>query len=177
MIQHHHISLGLARTGNNVFFGTHARLAPQDNDESGDLYDARIDGGFNVLSNTGPCEGNTCQNPSPTPIDATPGTLTFIEPAEINEKKPATTRNKKILTNAEKLKNAIKACKKKPRARRKKCEAEAHKHYPTKTKKTKKALALDTPQAGRAANEARKLSTSTHHMSIPSTPEPSRPAR
>ncbi len=132
--------VGADSKGNNVFFGTHARLAPQDNDESGDLYDARIDGGFSIPSNTGPCEGNTCQNPVPTPIDATPSSLTFIGPENINETKPATTRAK-TLTNAEKLKDALKACKKKPKARRKKCETEAHKHYPTKTKKTKKTVA------------------------------------
>ncbi len=130
--------VGADSKGNNVFFGTHARLAPQDNDESGDLYDARIGGGFSVPSNTGPCEGNTCQNPVPTPIDATPSSLTFIGPENINETKSATTRAK-TLTNAEKLKDALKACKKKPKARRKKCETEAHKHYPTKTKKAKKA--------------------------------------
>ena len=32
--------------GKNVFFGTHSKLVPADQDEEGDLYDARIDGGF-----------------------------------------------------------------------------------------------------------------------------------
>ena len=32
--------------GCNVFFGTHAKLVPEDTDNSGDLYDARIGGGF-----------------------------------------------------------------------------------------------------------------------------------
>ena len=38
--------LGASADGSNVFFGTHARLVAQDTDESGDLYDARIGGGF-----------------------------------------------------------------------------------------------------------------------------------
>ncbi len=69
--------LGASADGSNVFFGTHARLVPQDTDESGDLYDARIGAGFPVQGGKGPCEGNACENPATTPIDATPGSLTF----------------------------------------------------------------------------------------------------
>ena len=32
--------------GDNVFFATRARLVPEDQDESSDMYDARVDGGF-----------------------------------------------------------------------------------------------------------------------------------
>jgi hypothetical protein len=60
----------------NVFFGTHARLVPQDTDEAGDLYDARIGGGFPVAGGKGPCEGNACENPAAAPIVSTPATLT-----------------------------------------------------------------------------------------------------
>jgi len=60
----------------NVFFGTHARLVPQDTDESGDLYDARVGGGFPAPGGRGPCEGNACENPAPAPIAPTPATLT-----------------------------------------------------------------------------------------------------
>ena len=141
--------LGADANGDNVFFGTHSRLAPQDTDESGDLYDARIGGGFNVPSNTGPCEGNTCQNPSPTPIDATPSSLTLTGPGNISETKPAITHKKKTLTEAEKLKDALRVCRKKPKARRKKCETEAHKKYPTKTKKAKKTARTRRATSGK----------------------------
>jgi hypothetical protein len=63
--------------GGNVFFGTQARLVPQDTDDEGDLYDARIDGGFAPVRSVGPCEGDACDNPPPAPIDQTPGSLTF----------------------------------------------------------------------------------------------------
>jgi hypothetical protein len=55
----------------NVFFGTHAKLVPADTDSQGDLYDARIDGGFPSPIGVGPCEGDACQNPPPAPIDPT----------------------------------------------------------------------------------------------------------
>ena len=42
--------------GKNVFFGTHSQLVPADKDEQGDLYDARIDGGFPAPIGAGPCE-------------------------------------------------------------------------------------------------------------------------
>jgi hypothetical protein len=63
--------------GSNVFFGTHTRLVPQDTDGSGDLYDARIGGGFGLVSGAGPCEGDACDNPPPPPIDQTPASLSF----------------------------------------------------------------------------------------------------
>jgi hypothetical protein len=66
----------------NVFFGTHASLVPQDTGDSGDLYDARICAEADPCirppaGETAQCEGDACQNPSPAPIDATPGSLTF----------------------------------------------------------------------------------------------------
>ena len=54
--------------GSNVFFGTHAKLVPQDTDEQGDLYDARIDGGFPPPSPHPPCEGDACQTPPSPPL-------------------------------------------------------------------------------------------------------------
>ncbi len=62
--------------GRDVFFGTHAKLVQADTDEQGDLYDARVDGGFPRPVGAGPCEGDACQNPPSLPIDATPVTLT-----------------------------------------------------------------------------------------------------
>jgi hypothetical protein len=37
---------GMSASGSDVFFTTHTRLVAQDGDELGDLYDARIGGGF-----------------------------------------------------------------------------------------------------------------------------------
>jgi hypothetical protein len=63
--------------GSNVFFGTHAQLVPQDTDLSGDVYDARIDGGFEQPAPPA-CTGTGCQGvPSAPPLFATPASTTF----------------------------------------------------------------------------------------------------
>jgi hypothetical protein len=69
--------VGASADGANVFFGTHAQLTAQDTDSAGDLYDARIGGGFSSTPTGVECEGDSCQNPPAPPSDATPGSLTF----------------------------------------------------------------------------------------------------
>jgi hypothetical protein len=101
--------LGSSANGSDVFFGTHAQLVPQDTDLLGDVYDARIDGGF--VGVTPPlCTGSGCQGvPGAPPIFATPASVTFaglgdFEPSSptVIKAKPKTvkcpkgkTRNKK----------------------------------------------------------------------------------
>jgi hypothetical protein len=68
---------GTSADGSNVFFGTHAQLVAQDTDVDGDLYDARIDGGF-VKVTPSLCTGTGCQGvPAAPPIFATPSSVTF----------------------------------------------------------------------------------------------------
>lgn len=69
----------------NVFFGTHANLAPADTDSAGDIYDARICTAIEPCiasssAGTGQCEGGACQHPPTPPVDATPNSLTFFGP-------------------------------------------------------------------------------------------------
>lgn len=64
--------------GRNVFFGTHSQLVPADQDNQGDLYDARIEGGFPAPLGPGPCEGDACDNPPPAPSDPTPTLLPSV---------------------------------------------------------------------------------------------------
>lgn len=47
--------------GNNVFFVTHDKLVGGDGDEAGDLYDARVDGGFEAQAAPPPCSGEACR--------------------------------------------------------------------------------------------------------------------
>ncbi len=75
--------------GGDVFFGTHSQLVAADKDEQGDLYDARIDGGFPQPAGAAPCEGDACDNPPPAPIDATPGSLTFSGPGDSFSEAPS----------------------------------------------------------------------------------------
>jgi hypothetical protein len=69
--------LGSSADGSNVFFSTSAQLARQDTDNAVDIYDARVDGGFEGL--TPPvCTGTGCQGvPGAPPIFATPASMTF----------------------------------------------------------------------------------------------------
>ncbi len=129
--------LGTDPTGANVFFGTHARLVPSDTDTAGDLYDARICTGADPCIKppappTAACEGDACQKPPSSPIDTTPESLTFSGAGNaMNRIVP-----KVKMTNAQKLTEALKACKAKhKRHQRKTCEAQAHKRYGLKDAK------------------------------------------
>jgi hypothetical protein len=72
--------LGASEDGSNVFFESHQQLVPQDIDNSGDIYDARIDGGFPQAVESAACQGDTCVHPPPALNDPTPGSLSFSGP-------------------------------------------------------------------------------------------------
>ncbi len=124
--------LGSSADGSDVFFGTHAQLVPQDTDQSADLYDARIDGGFGTV--TPPvCTGTGCQGaPAAPPIFATPSSVTFEGVGNFPPSSPTPVVNAKakVLTKAQKLKAALKACER-YRAKRKRtsCKAKARAKY------------------------------------------------
>lgn len=114
----------------NVFFGTHARLVPRDTDTAGDVYDARVGGGFGVEVGQGPCEGDACQNPPPAPIDATPASLTFSGAGNLLvQAPPPPVKKTAAQIKAEKLASALKACRKKPKKKRAACEKQARRAY------------------------------------------------
>ena len=74
--------------GKNVFFGTHSQLVPADKDEQGDLYDARIDGGFPAPIGAGPCEGDACQPTTPLPLFQAPATTTLSSSGDVTGEAP-----------------------------------------------------------------------------------------
>jgi hypothetical protein len=128
--------LGVSVDGSNVFFGTHARLVPQDTDTNGDLYDARICEAESPcigppVGETAQCEGDACQNPPSAPIDSTPASLTFSGAGNLApEVKPPAK-----LTNAQKLAKALKVCKRDhSKQKRAGCELQARKRYGPKKK-------------------------------------------
>ena len=80
--------LGASTDGSNVFFGTHARLVPSDQDTAGNIYDARICTESEPCikppaGETAQCEGDACQSAPAEPIDATPASLTFSGPGDV----------------------------------------------------------------------------------------------
>lgn len=126
--------IGIDESGKNVFFTTRDRLVPADKDQLIDLYDAREGGGFASESEPSPkgCLGETCQGPPSAPlIEPEPGSFTFSGAGNLNvSSAPGTTTAKpKALTRAQLLARALKACKKKPKNKRAKCESTARRKY------------------------------------------------
>jgi hypothetical protein len=65
--------------GTDAFFITRERLSSWDTDESQDIYDARIGGGFPERPAPEPgCQGDACQPAAVAPNDPTPGSSSFI---------------------------------------------------------------------------------------------------
>ncbi len=121
--------IGASESGDNVFLVTRAQLAPEDQNEAFDLYDVRVDG---VKPITPPqCTGSGCQGvPSPPPTFATPPSVTFDGVGNFAvPTTPVVKAKAKPLSRAQKLTDALKQCRKKPKRKRASCEMQARKHY------------------------------------------------
>ena len=138
------VNAGMSATGSDIFFQTRTQLVGQDTDSLGDIYDARIGGGFPAPSPEPSCSGEACQGSASSPPafgasgtasfagggNATPGSTAFLPP---EEPKP------KPLTQAQKLAKALKQCKKdRGKKKRTACEKEARKKYGPKAKSKSK---------------------------------------
>jgi hypothetical protein len=115
--------LGASADGANVFIGTHAQLVAQDTDNAGDLYDARIGGGFPEAAALA-CTGGGCQGVPPAPpIFATPSSSTIggvddLEPPPKKTVTKTTTKCRKGFT-----KNWKRKCVRKPKSKKKNTRA------------------------------------------------------
>ena len=131
-----------SENGEDVFFFTRQSLVSQDQDRNVDLYDAREDGGIaaqNPALPEAPCESETCRGGAgsglvfgPPASTTLSGTGNLTPPVESNM--PVKPRHKP-LTRAQKLANALKACKRKPSGRRARCRAEARRNMATQSRK------------------------------------------
>ena len=130
----------ISASGRDIFFETDERLVGQDTDELGDIYDARIDGGFPGPTSEPSCSGETCQgSPSALPSVGSSGTASFTGGGNLTPGStifpPPEEPKPKPLTQGQKLTKALKSCKKdKSKAKRKSCEKEARKRYGPKAK-------------------------------------------
>jgi hypothetical protein len=71
------VLLGASNNGDNVFFATAATLAPNATPEFSNIYDARVDGGFQPAPVTPEC--SSCQGVGSPPLVFSPGaSLTFV---------------------------------------------------------------------------------------------------
>ncbi len=121
--------IGASETGNDVFLATRAQLVPEDQNEAFDLYDVKVDG---VKPISPPlCTGSGCQGvPSPPPTFATPPSVTFNGVGNFAAPTaPVVKAKAKSLSRAQKLADALKQCRKKPKRKRASCEAQARKRY------------------------------------------------
>jgi hypothetical protein len=131
--------LGINETGSDVFFFTANSLVPQDSDTQSSWYDARVGGGFPAPISPAGCTGDACQGalsatpflPSQGGSAATAGGGNLAAPLSKAVVKP------RVLTRAQKLIKALKACKRKPKKRRAACEKQARKQYAPAKKKGK----------------------------------------
>ena len=127
--------IGASTSGDDVFFTTRGRLVPEDENENIDVYDARV-AAFNPPT-TPQCTGTGCQGvASLPPVFATPPSTTYNGVGNLEPAAPVSTKAKaKPLTRPQKLAKALKACRKKPKKRRKACERQARDKYSAKSKK------------------------------------------
>jgi hypothetical protein len=147
----------MSASGSDIFFATRTALVQQDTDELGDLYDARIDGGFPAPTEPA-CSGEACQG-SPSPLPSFPPAASSTSPAAGNLVPPPITvapstepkpkAKPKELTRAQKLAKALKACRGRPRKRRAVCESQARKRYGTKANARKTHRGKSTHRRGK----------------------------
>jgi hypothetical protein len=133
--------------GEDVFFLTAEQLSPADIDSADDIYDAH------VCSAVSPCSAGAVSSPPCTTADScraasapqpaifgAPASATFagagnVTPAAV----PSVVAKVKPLTRAQKLANALKACKKKKKgSKRTSCEKQARSKYGAKSKSKSK---------------------------------------
>jgi hypothetical protein len=134
-------------SGNDVFFVTAEKLAPQDLGNEYDLYDAHI------CSAEAPCPSSVATPPPCTTADSCKpaqavqpgifgpsGSATFNGPGNPVAPTPTVVKPAvKSLTKAQKLAKALKACKKKPKKKRASCQKQERKKYGvSKAKKSTK---------------------------------------
>ncbi len=122
-------------SGNDVFIATRAKLAQEDDNETYDLYDVRADAVPPVSPPA--CTGTGCQGvPAAPPVFATPPSVTFSGVGNFLPSSTVTksTVKKKVLTRAQKLAQALKACKAESEKQRAACKKRARGRYGAKTK-------------------------------------------
>lgn len=128
------IFMDASASGSDVFFGTSQQLAPSDHDGAIDVYDARVEGGFAPPPPppAAPCEGEACLPPASSPPSFSLPSSTGLNGAGNLSPPPppvVAKSNTKPLTRAQKLSNALKACRREPRRKRAKCVRLAKRRY------------------------------------------------
>ncbi len=139
--------LDASESGDDVFFLTKAQLSKRDTDSVLDIYDARVGGVEPEESKPVECLGDACQSPVTPPESLTPSSLTAGGPGNVLTPSPPGATAKTVvkgkpLTRAQQLAQAIRACAKKPRGRkRSECVKQARRKYGARAKTKHRAAA------------------------------------
>ncbi len=169
---HESAFLDASENGDDAFFLTSAPLLAQDQDQAFDIYDARVCTAASpcltapeppapACNSTASCHGSAPPPAAQTPL---PPSMTYAGPGNVVEQgvsaSKAAGKPKAVLTRAQKLARALKACHKdRSRHKRKACETKARRRYGPKSKKRRggkaarrriDAHALRSDRAGRA---------------------------
>jgi hypothetical protein len=127
---------GISNSGADIYLQSTERLATSDSDSLSDVYDARREGGFASAPPASPCGGSCMEEPVVAPAAASPGSVTFVGPANplALPTPPALglVKRGKPLSVPIRLMQALKRCKKAGRvgaAKRKRCETAARRRY------------------------------------------------
>lgn len=117
-------------SGEDIFFNTNDSLVPEDTDTLGDIYDARVEGGFPAPAGSALC-GEACQGaPSTTPVFGSPGSATLAGSGNLTSPTPSTTVASKKPVKCPKAKKLLashgKCVKTKARKKKKKAKAKSH---------------------------------------------------
>jgi DNA-binding beta-propeller fold protein YncE len=95
----------LSSGATNVFFGTYQQLLPEDTDDSRDIYDARVDGGFAEAPPAVECALGSCRaSGSSSPAGSSPGSTDFS--GRGNDGRPCTQLGRQAKRAASKSKSA-----------------------------------------------------------------------
>ena len=149
---HESAFLDASETGDEVFFTTAERLVATDQDTNYDVYDARVCSESSPclkyeVSKSTPCEGlggeSSCRGPEGAHEGGSPpASATFSGPGNLAKTVPGggvLPKKTLKLTRAQKLRLALKACRKKhDKHKRHACERQARKKYGPKHKAQKK---------------------------------------
>ena len=151
---HESAFLDASENGDEVFFTTAERLVASDEDTNYDVYGARVCSEFSPclkyeVTGSAPCEGlggpNACRGPEGAHEGGAPppASSTFSGPGNVSQKEGpggGTLPKQTVkLTRAQKLKRALKACRKKhQKKKRQACERQARKRYAARHKATAK---------------------------------------
>jgi WD40-like Beta Propeller Repeat len=123
-------SVGVSSNGTDIFVATGGRLVPEDTDSLIDIYDVRVGGGAPRTLGASQCRDDGCQQPGPeAAFSSPPASTSFPGEAAVPKSTvlPPTPAPKP--SRAQQLQKALKACSKRPRAKRARCRAAARKRY------------------------------------------------